>query len=61
MATTLAERGLVNMTDHLFPSRRYRGAGSWASSMQRDGRRVTGRGYCILSDRVQDSHEEQEL
>ena len=28
LATTLADRGLVNMTDHFLPRRRYWGAGS---------------------------------
>ena len=49
LATALADRGLVKMTDHFLPRRRYRGAGGWMCSMQRDGKRVTGRGDYILS------------
>ena len=53
LATALADRGLVNMTDHLFPRRNYRGSGSWAWSTQREGRRVTGRGdYTLSTDRI---------
>ena len=49
LATALVDRGLVNMTDHFLPRRKYQGAGSWAWSLQREEQRLTGRGDYILS------------
>ena len=49
LATALEGRGLVNMIDHFLTRMRYWVAGSWKWSMQREGKRVTGRGEYILS------------
>ena len=49
LATALADRDLVNMTDYFLPRRRYRGESRWTWSMQREGRRATGKGDYILS------------
>ena len=49
LATALADQGLVNMTGNLLPRRQYWGAGGWKWSMQRDERKLTGRGDYILS------------
>ena len=49
LVTALADRGLVNTTNHLLPKRRYGGAGICTWSIQRDRQRVTGRGDYILS------------
>ena len=49
LAMELVDRGLVNMTKHFMPKRRYRGAGRWIWSTHREGSYVTGRGYYILS------------
>ena len=49
LVMALADQGLVNITDHFLPRRKYRGAGGCPWIMQRDRRRVTGRGNYILS------------
>ena len=37
LVTALVERGLVNMTYHFMPQRRYRGAGRWTFCMHWEG------------------------
>ena len=37
LATELVDRGLVNMTKHFMPKRRYRVAGRWIWSTHREG------------------------
>ena len=49
LATTLADQGMVNMTDHFLTRQQYQGIGGWKWSMQRDRQQVTGRGYYFLS------------
>ena len=49
LETVLADRGLVSITDHFMPRRRYRGAGIWSWSMQQEVRQVTGKGSYFLS------------
>ena len=49
LVTALADQGLVNMTEHFLPRRRYWVAGRWKWSMQREGRQVKGRGDYIFS------------
>ena len=49
LSTALADRGLVNLTDHLLIRRRYRGVGGWTWIMQRDEQQVKVRGDYFLS------------
>ena len=49
LATALADKELVNMTDNFLPRRQYRGTGDWTWIMQREGIQVTGRGDYIFS------------
>ena len=48
LATVVAACGLEDMTDHFIPRRRYRGSGCWTWRMQREGRKVKGRGEYVL-------------
>ena len=48
LATVLADIGVVDLTAHSMPRRRYRGSGHWAWQMRREIRQVMGRGDYIL-------------
>ena len=45
----LADCGLVNMTDHSLPRRRYMGDGRWMWRIWQEGRHMMGRGDYVLS------------
>ena len=47
--TALANIGLVNLTAHFIPRRRYIGAGRWTWQIRREFIQVTGGGDYILS------------
>ena len=48
LATTLADCGLVDITYHFLPRRRYRGDRYWTCRIQREGRKVKGGGVCPI-------------